>query len=551
MHGSRKQRPAGARARSVGFGTWIGTWLSGCGLLWVAGCTQPSEPMSMAADAAAGVDEPPRIGWDKRLVPTSELVAPQRGRGLRPVRGLIHLHSPYSHDACDDNPQPGGKPNQPCLDHLRKAVCTTRQDFAMLTDHATHMGEAAFDKLFHADEAAGDVLLREGSDVLGARWRCDLAAGPADPPDRPYTPGSTAADKGHTVLITVGGENDLMPVGLRRHLGATEEQRKKAMSDGTPAAIPVFKQAGAVVLQAHGESRTRDKMIELAKAGLGGMEVYNLHANIDPKIRDPYLGLDPLGAIIGLSPWLDGIPVDKGGPEPDLSVLGFLLPNPPQLAHYDALLGLGYRPHPTLGSDIHENAFKLELADGERGDSYRRLMRWFTNHLLVPVPASPTAPPAPAELKEALEQRRGYGVFEVLGPPHGFDFYADGRDASQRGELGAEVAQGATLHLRPPMPLPQGDRRKDTVMRVVVLRVAPGATGSQVVLEQRLSAAELAAAPELTVATATAGPGAYRVEIHVTPLHLLHLLGKDAARYQKEYPYLYSAPIFVRATPPI
>ena len=527
------------------------TWLVGCSLLWGAGCTDGGGPASMPADAAVPVDEPPRIGWDKRLVPTSELMAPQRARDLRPVRGLIHLHSPYSHDACDGNPQPGGKPNAPCLDHLRKAVCTTRQDFAMLTDHATHMGEAAFDQLFHADEAAGDVLLREGSDVLGARWRCDLAAGPADPPDRPYTPGSEAADKARTVLITVGGENDLMPVGLRHHLGATEELRKKAMSDGTPAAIPVFKQAGAVVLQAHGESRSRETMIALAKAGLGGMEVYNLHANIDPKIRDPYLGLDPLGAIVGLSPWLDGIPVDRGGPEPDLSVLGFLLPNPPQLAHYDALLGLGYRPHPTLGSDIHENAFKLELADGERGDSYRRLMRWFTNHLLVPVPADPKAPPAPAELKEALEQRRGYGVFEVLGPPHGFDFYADGREAGQRGELGAEVAQGATLHLRPPRPLPAGDRRKDTVMRAVVLRVAPGATASQVVLERRLSAAELADAPELTVATATAGPGAYRVEIHVTPLHLLHLLGKDAARYQKEYPYLYSAPIFVRATPPI
>jgi hypothetical protein len=502
-------------------------------------CTDPAASMVQPPDMHTGTGEPgPRLTWDRSLVPTAELQAPQRARGLTPVRGIIHLHSPHSHDACDGDPQSGGKLNEPCLLNLRKAVCATRQDFAMLTDHATHMGEAPFEQLFLTDETldkpgpGSDQLLREGTDILGARWRCDglVDTGPS----------------GHRVVVTVGGENELMPVGLRRHLGSTVAERKQAMGAKDPAAIAAFKQAGGVVLQAHGESRDRARMIALAEAGLGGMEVYNLHANLDPDNRQEQ-GYDALGAIIGLAPWLAGTPVEKGGPEPDLSLLGFLLRNPKQLEHYDALLGKGHKLHPTLGSDIHENAFKGEMADGERGDSYRRLMRWFTNHLLVPA----GKPLGPLELKEALEARRGYGVFELLGPPHGFDFYADGPSAEQRGEIGAEVALGATLHLSPPRPLPAGDRRTDAVMRVVVLRIAPGAERSAVVSERSLSPAELADGAGLTVDTKVHGAGAYRVEVHLVPLHLLHLLGQDAALYKHEYPYLYSGAIFVRGTPPI
>ena len=46
-----------------------------------------------------------------------------------------------------------------------------------------------------------------------------------------------------------------------------------------------------------------------------------------------------LGAVAGLAPWFGGTPVSEGGPEPDLSVLGFLLPNQNQLGKFDALLG--------------------------------------------------------------------------------------------------------------------------------------------------------------------------------------------------------------------
>ena len=534
----------------------IGSWsvsrgsLLGCVGLWsgllLGSCTS-SEPVEMTKPVE---EMPPKLTWkwDKSLPATASLSWASSSRGLTTLRGIIHLHSVYSHDACDGNPQPGGKPNAPCLANLRRSLCQTRQDFAMLTDHATHMGEAPFEQLLLADAQAGDELVtvtgepvKAGSEAVGNRLRCD----------------AKVAD-GQRVLLTAGGENDLMPVGLHHHLGNTETERKRAMSDGSPAAIAAFHAAGGAVLQAHGESRSLADLTALAAAGLDGMEVYNLHANIDPRIRSTHLGLDGLGAVAGLAPWFGGTPVSEGGPEPDLSVLGFLLPNQNQLGKFDALLGAGYRLLPMFGSDIHENSFKTLLADGERGDSYRRLMRWFTNHLLV----RGSGPWTPAQLMDAVKSGRGYGVFEVFGSSAGFDFFAEVKAGSgspaSTAEMGEEAPLGATLKLRIPNPLPVGeavDKRALAVMTAVVLRVAPGESAAKVVRQQQLTASELAApgGTLLSIATgdtASTGPGAYRVELRITPRYLLHLLGEEFKQYEREYPYLYSGVIYVRASAP-
>jgi hypothetical protein len=347
---------------------------------------------------------------------------------------------------------------------------------------------------------------------------------------------------GQRVLLTVGGENRLMPVGLHHHLGDTTEARAASMNAETPEAVQAFHDAGGSVLVPHGESRTLELLQTLAAAGLDGMEVYNLHANIDPTIRSTYLGLDGLGAVASLVPWLAATPVADGGPEPDLAMLGFLLPNQNQLGKFDALLGQGRHLLPMAGSDIHENSFKQLLADGERGDSYRRLMRWFGNYLLVPA----AKPLTPALLREAVQKGRGFSVFHLFGPPVGFDFYAEPAAAgAPAGELGDTVPIGAKLHLVAPRPLPATDRRAEPVLRLSLLRVAPGATTSQVVQTRLWSAAELQAGAALVVDTAALGAGAYRAEVTVIPRHLLHLLGPDSAPYLHEFPYLYSAVIYV------
>lgn len=473
--------------------------------------------------------EPPRLVWQKTLAPTGSLHFAQAARGLRVVRGIIHLHSVYSHDACDGDPQPGGHPNAACLGHLRQALCATRQDFAFLTDHAVHMTEVPFEKLFLTDAAAGDeaehATGEPGVDVVGSELRCD-----------------DAVAAGQRVHVAVGGENELMPVALRRHLGDTVEARSQSMHGETLAAEQAFHQAGGAVLVPHGESRTLELLRQLAPA-LDGMEVYNLHANIDPKIRSTYLGLEGLGAVAGLTPWLAATPVADGGPEPDLAFLGFLQANLNQLSKFDALLAEGHRLLPTLGSDIHENAFKQELADGERGDSYRRLMRWFGNHLLVP-----PGPLTTATLRDAVLHGRGYGVFHVFGEPEGFDFHATSPSPSPGTtfELGDTAPRGAMLHLQAPRPLPATETSSEPVLRLTVLYIAAGGAGSEVAATKFVTAAELQAGAALTVDTSQRGPGAYRAELQIVPRHLLHLLGDGAAAYAHEYPYLYSGPIYVQ-----
>ena len=186
-----------------------------------------------------------------------------------------------------------------------------------------------------------------------------------------------------------------MPVALRRHLGATVAERHTAMQAGDAAAVRAFHAAGGAVLVAHGESHSLEQLTELAQAGLDGMEVYNLHANIDPKIRGPYLGLDPVGALVGLVPWLAGRPVSEGGLS-RISPSWAFWPQRRAAGQFDTLLAAGHHLAPVLGSDIHENTLKDPLADGERGDGYRRLMRWFGNHLLVPAPGKAPDQRSPA-----------------------------------------------------------------------------------------------------------------------------------------------------------
>jgi hypothetical protein len=475
------------------------------------------------ASCAPEATPTPTLSWDRALPPSDVLTAPA-ARGLRVVRGIIHLHSVYSHDACDNDPRPGGKGNAPCAQHLRQGLCQTRQDFALLTDHATHMVEAPFADLLLREP--GDDAVAEDGELTASRLRCDEGSGAP----------------GHKVLLAPGGENALMPVALRRHLADTEAERRARMTAETPEAVAAFHKAGGLVLVPHGESRSLPLLRALSDAGLDGMEIYNLHANIDPRIRADHLGLAPLGAAEGLIPWLNDRPPAEGGPQPDLALLGFLEDNRAQLGRYDTLLGEGRRLHPVLGSDIHENAVKQLLTDGERGDSYRRLMRSFSNHLLVPAGGALQ----PEDLRQALRQGRGYGAFEVFGTPVGLDYHAD--TPAGLLEIGGAARAPATLRLFAPRPtLPPGASpapAQGPVLRLRILRVAPQATEAVEVASLQVSDAAGGAAELRHVATA---PGAYRAEVRITPRHLLPLLGEDAdrARFQREYPYLYTGPIYV------
>lgn len=452
--------------------------------------------------AACGDDGTTMLpAWEKRLPPASEL-GTGSARGLVPARGIVHLHSPYSHDACDGMPRDAsGVPNEPCLQHLRAALCAERIDYAALTDHDDSMADEEFTTLFSM--RTGDTPVMNGSgEQIASRIHCD---------------------DGHEVLVTIGTENDLMPIMLDRHVPGTVAERH-AIYNGTDAtAIAAMRDAGALIWVAHSEQHPTDELRTIAP---NGIELYNLHANLDPDIRKDYLGLESAGAIAAAVEFAD---TNEGGPEPDLALLSFLSPNTPGLTRWNELLGDGRHVSATAGSDAHENALPVMLADGERGDSYRRVLRWFGNIVLVTDPGDIT------QIEAALAKGRLFSVFEVMGSPEGFDVYATGASTA---ELGDTIAVGGTLHVTVPkvrgldasLPVPE---IKATVWHIDSAGVTQVATGT--------------GSPSRTLEVELTRPGAYRVEISIIPRHLgpyLRDLGTEYADH--ELPWIYANPIYVQ-----
>lgn len=438
----------------------------------LAACT------SSGGGADAGVSP-----WPRELPPSS--VMGQSTAGLRAARGIVHLHSPYSHDACDGKPRPGGVPDETCLGHLRDALCATRMDFAALTDHDDSM----------ADEPWGPALFlyRPGDELLFA------------PDGTPYA-NRIACGNGHSVLLTVGGENALMPLMLDRHPDGDAAARHAAYDSDGPSAVTVFRALGGLAWIAHTESKALDHLRAL---GLDGLEIFNLHAAIDPDIREEHLGLPGETVASDIVKFADRTPE---GPEPDLAVLPFLVEQEVSVARWQALLFEGQRIAATAGTDAHENSFPLEMRDGERGDSYRRMLRWFSNVVLVDDPADP------AQIEAALDAGRAFVAFEILGTPVGFDF---------RIEEGAMVAQTpAVFGVDAALPAPE--------IRTRILRIAQGGNAEEV------------AAGVGSVVYPAPLPGVYRAEVRIRPRHLspyLGGLGPELA--EREYVWIYSNALWI------
>jgi len=427
-------------------------------------------------------------------------------RGMTPARGIVHLHSPYSHDACDGDPRPGGAPNEPCLAHLRDALCTTKIDYANLTDHDDTMADEAFTTLFSM-RGTDQPILRAGSQIA-SRIVC--------------------AD-GHTVQITVGGENDLMPIMLDEHVAGTVEERHALYNGNDAAASAAYRAAGGLVWVAHTESKD---LATLRLVAPDGIEVYNLHANIDPDIRVDYLGLDSSSAIAAAVEFADTQP---GHPEPDLAMLAFFSPNGPAIDKWQTLLGEGRHIAITAGSDAHENALPIMLADGERGDSYRRVMRWFANIALV---ADPTDVD---QVKAALRTGRNFSVFELLGTPDGFDVRVHGKGGSIY-ELGATIPAADAQMLTVDIPTVRGLDPSLPAPTIVakVFYIQPGGP------VQQAAAVDGHISSNGQINLNLGAPGAYRVEVTMVPHHLgpyLHDLGTELA--EVELPWIYTSPIYV------
>jgi hypothetical protein len=411
-------------------------------------------------------------------------------RGLQAARGIVHLHSPYSWDACDGEPRAAdGTVDEGCLASLRRGLCTTRMDFAAVTDHDDSM----------ADESFPTLLLARGADeVLGGttlRLHCE---------------------DGGTVLLTAGGENDLMPLMLDRHPDGDADARHAVYNSSNAATVTVFRELGGLPWIAHTESKD---LAALRGLGLDGLEIFNLHAAIDPRIREEHLGLDGDEAIRRVAEFAEQEPT---GPEPDLAFLAIFDENVPSLTRWQTLLAEGQRLTGTAGTDAHENALPILLRDGERADSYRRMMRWFSNVVLVEDRADP------AQIEEALAAGRAFVAFEVLGTPVGFSFSAG--DV----EMGGEVAPGTTLIAVTPSVHALAAGLPAPVLRTRILRAR--ADGGADVVAEGTGVVEAVAAEA----------GAYRAEVRMTPRHLAPYLGSLGPAYsEREVVWIYSNPIYV------
>jgi len=415
--------------------------------------------------------------WPPRPAPrgTDEIAAPE---GWRWARGLIHLHSPLSHDACDGEPRPGGVYDAECLADLRFGLCFDRHDFAFLTDHSDSFAEhetlAETLWLRPTDDA---ILGAEGTPIA-SRWAC---------PD------------GHRVILTAGFESALMPVMLTRK-PAPELHRH----DDAETAAALRDDHGALVLQAHLEARDIE---QLRAIGLDGVEIYNLHANLDPD------GMYWNELVAALRDWL---PAGFEGGHPDLAFLAVVRPIAPSVDAWDALL-----PHQRLtgfaGSDIHQNTNILPTHDGERLDSYRRLGGWFSNYLLV---RDRTLP----ELRAALKEGRVLVAFDALGHPDGVDFAAvraDGTRVEMGGATPLDATTRLTFQVSSPDPIQVRLFRVDEEGRTLVLE-----TDGPFVHEPLAR-------------------GAYRVEVYRTPVSLAPELGIVADTFVRPTIWLYTNPIYV------
>jgi hypothetical protein len=472
---------AAAEATSTDAPTTADSSTTVVGSTTTMGSTEAST--STAGDTTTGEPAGPWVPGD--VYPTPREPNP---RGFLERRGLVHTHSPYSHDACDGEPLDAeGNPDPTCLEDLRRDMCLVQHDFMMLTDHDDSFAVHDFPDVLLFDPARGDELIDRGGPV--ANW----VTCPSGPP----------------LLVMAGTESGLMPVGLERHV-------VDAYDDLSPEAASSLREAGAVVLLAHPEDYDLDT---LATLPVDGFEMYNLHANT-------------LVAVLEAAQLLQRVYEDDPGlPHPDLAVFVLWSEDPRYLERWGGVLARGGRPVTTMGTDAHRNTFPQLLPDGERVDSFRRMQQWFSNHLLV-------APDAEGgfddlALKDALRAGRLFGVFEYLGYPEGFDARVETSAATV--EIGGEVSLG--------------DAPEIVAVAPTVAMLDPEVTPPEITLHLMRAIdsgfEELAMSDTGELRHVPDAPGAYRVEVRITPHHLETYLGDYADRAAVPRVWIYANPFFV------
>lgn len=437
------------------------------------------------------MEPPPPPKWSPGQVYRTERGV--NARGFLDRKGLVHAHSIYSHDACDGKPHDdAGVYNQDCLADFRRDICTAKHDFVFLSDHGDSFRDNQFPDVLLYRPALGDTLVTHGSSPTANQLAC---AG-TDP-----------------VLIMAGTETATMPVGLERHL-----DNRALYSSMDDSAINAAKDAGAVALVAHTEDWTPEQLISMP---LDGFEMYNLHRNSLQNIgiaAELVFGKVEMGDFDGL-------------PHPDAFFTAFTLDDPTYFSTWGTVFARGTKRVTTMGTDCHRNSFPQKLQDGERIDSYRRMMIMFGNHLLVRPNADGSFDDR--SLKEALRARRLYGTFDFLGAPEGFDFFAsEGTVTKEMGDT-TRIAAGTVLEVKTPRVRDLDPAAPAPTITTKLFRAKEGGWD------------EVASTTEPTLRFVPSQPGAYRAEVRIVPTHLRPFIGKRNDFIRADRPWVMANAIWV------
>lgn len=427
----------------------------------------------------------PGASWQRDLP-----AYPQQG-AQRWARAIIHMHSVYSHDACDRHPIEDGRINQQCLADLREAVCRDHIDILFLTEHWANIASTDFNSLLNPRN--DDSLLWQDGHIIGSVQHCS---------------------DGHEVHLFPGAEDYVMPIGLLRHPEGREYSGMVAANRDN------LRRAGALIALSHVEQPLM-AVGQILAMRPDLMEVYNLHANLaaTARRRNKWLVAKRFFRFLQFLP--------SRYLEPDLLFLTFFSEDEIALAKWGQVTR---ETHVTgiAGTDAHQNALPWKMSDGERMDSYRRTMRWFSNFVQVDELTRDA-------ILAALKAGKVFMAFEIFGTPEAFAFSA--------ARNGKQYAMGETLEIR------EGEPATFSVKLPTLLYRDPSAPRPEMVLRilraTKNGWEEVKQSKDLDLIYETSLPGAYRAEVRIKPNHLApFLLG--AQKLIGYRPWIYSNPIYLR-----
>ncbi|MCS6900612.1 MAG: hypothetical protein RMJ98_13730 [Myxococcales bacterium] len=275
-----------------------------------------------------------------------------------------------------------------------------------------------------------------------------------------YRPGWIRIPRTGPAVVYAGINYSVIALGLDGHVGATPEAHKAICGKKTPEAVEALKKAGVLVLAGYVRRWVEEGDVDtLHTLPFDGIEVYNPIFNMK----------DRAGDIL--------ICAQTEGRTGNLAFAGAchltVFEETQETLKQWAWMASKRRLPSFLGANAHQNVFQQNSPDGERIDSYWRMLHWFSNHLLLPEGTTLTIDNA----KQAIREEQTYAVFDYLGRPEGFEWHAEA--GGKVVDMGGNVDAPATLVARAPSVFGLSSVDEPPIITVRILR-ASGETWEEV-----------------------------------------------------------------------